>query len=96
MKVTRAHEELLRLAENGTLVRSHRHAAIKTMIAAGLLREVTAAFADRSIFVEVRVCRLTAAGRAELARKTRVDRQRRATVVGTTGGLAEIRAAAAR
>jgi hypothetical protein len=38
------------------------------MIAAGLLREVTVGFQDKSIFVEVNVCRLTPAGRAELAR----------------------------
>ncbi|MGH7295305.1 MAG: hypothetical protein ACRELB_10240 [Polyangiaceae bacterium] len=68
MKLTRTHGQLLRLAEDGALVRSHSPAAIKTMIAAGLLREVGVGFQEKSILVEVDICRLTPAGRAELAR----------------------------
>lgn len=68
MRMTRTTGQILRLAEDGVLVRYHSPVAIGRMIAAGLLREVTVGFQDKSIFVEVNVCRLTPAGRAELAR----------------------------
>ncbi|HEY1697931.1 MAG TPA: hypothetical protein VGG39_37485 [Polyangiaceae bacterium] len=75
--MTKTRGRLLRLAEDGVLVRYHSPAAINSLIAAGLLREVTVGFQDRSIFVEVDVCRLTPAGRAELARRPVVKRSDR-------------------
>ena len=69
MKLTETHWQLLELAEEGTLVRDEDPDAVADLIAAGLLREVTDAAEDDTSFIEMKVCRLSPAGRAELARR---------------------------
>ena len=66
MKLTETHWQLLELAEEGALVRDEDPDAVADLIAAGLLREVTDAAADG---IEMHACRLTPAGRVELARR---------------------------
>jgi hypothetical protein len=68
VKLTETHWQLLELAEEGTLVRDEDPDAVADLIAAGLLREVTAAEND-TVFIEMKVCRLTPAGRVELDKR---------------------------
>jgi hypothetical protein len=69
VKLTETHWQLLELAEEGALVRDEDPDAVADLIAAGLLREVTDAAEDDTFFIEMKVCRLTPAGRVELAKK---------------------------
>ncbi len=69
MKLTETHWQLLELAEEGTLVRDEDPDAVADLIAAGLLREVIDAAEDDTFFIEMKVCRLSPAGRTELARR---------------------------
>jgi hypothetical protein len=60
VNLTETHWQLLELAEEGTLVRDEDPDAIDELVAAGLLADTAE---------EMQVCRLTPAGRAELARR---------------------------
>jgi hypothetical protein len=69
VRLTETPWQLLELTEEGTLVRDEDPDAVAALIAAGLLRKVTDATEDNTFFIEMQVCRLTTAGRAELAKR---------------------------